>query len=848
MDDYDDRQYRTPLMSYGDDGGRSQSANKTKNKVPADPRPEFGVTVVEESGLGITKDITAVHSDWKTGKKGPGVELYVPGPKREAVAWQAVHTYFAYDGAEMFVCNICGKDLKLSGTAGAISSHLKRKHPGIKEKMEEVERRNMKKKRKRTELPLASGKSKNPSQHNAPDGNAKMIPFPRDVQAPQPIADKPLSSSKKSLPRGLERKAAAVRAQKQAQIMYLIGEGLPFFHVESRWHRNLLETTVVASRVGAIAPQQLEFSTKDVTTRVFVAARKLRDRLKERIMGKVLCGSTNHWTSRQHVAYVSFSVQWIEDFTIESAVLAVYILRGGGVGHARIQESVLQDLASKLEYWELGRSMKFLISDREVKMNAFGLSMEKMIGTENISCLDYMLNLVARKAFEGALGVDHGEDYGEFDGEDDCDDTDTDVDGEDDIPDAKRATTKKGLLPKVRKLVGHFESSIQASDELMMIAKQLCGSEEERDALKHLAQDVSTSWWSTQNMLERLFALREATTTYVARKWMPGATTKENRPPRLTEDEWEALEELHFMLRPLRFAQQMLQGRQSMSSSSFVPLVVHLIYQELETVYREESNNTSVKTIAKEMLVKMDELFGSYASRDNTASPPLGVVSPQNNDKSIANQVKFHKAILIAHALDPRFKPLSVFPSEVQEQIWSDLLDEMIKLGPIIACEGEQDEKKEEENENDAQPSRTGELDALLQLYSAQQERDVAQRKPQNEPKVFDSEDWARKCEVELKQYQETKGMEPKMDSDVVRLWWGDESRSSMYPVLWRLAQRVLCINATSTPAHRAFCLSQNSAVHNRCKMGTGDECLHLLYENYHRLEEEGIWIGSELL
>ncbi|KAL7558052.1 hypothetical protein ACA910_009240 [Epithemia clementina (nom. ined.)] len=407
---------------------------------------------------------------------------------------------------------------------------------------------------------------------------------------------------------------------------------------------------------------------------------------------------------------------------------------------------------------------------------------------------------------------------------------------------------RRNLLAKARKLVDHFESSLPASDELMLMAKQLCASEEDRDALKTLSQDVSTSWWSTQIMLERLFSLREAITTYLARKRVPGASAQERLPPRFSDDEWEALEELHFMLRPLRFAQQILEGRKSISSASFVPLVIHLIYQELEAVSKEESNSVRVKNIAKTMLNKMDELFGNFASRESTASPPLGVAT---NDDGGGSQVKIHKAILLAHALDPRFKPLSVFPSDVQEQIWKDLLDEMFLLGPTVTLMGDDDDVysgKEEDCGHHFRTSGIRELKSLLQSYGKNHDQNVIRNKVHVDSAELGSENWKRTCEVELKRYRETSGMEPKMDSDVIRQWWGDDSRSTMYPILWRLAQRVLSINATSTPAHRSFCASQNIAINNRCKMGTADECFHFLHENFHRLEEEGIRAGVELL
>lgn len=816
--------------------GTVRPVRRGRNCMPMEKRPEFGITVMEESAVGITKDITVVHSDWKNGKKGPGVELFVPGPKRLAAAWQVVHTYFALDGAEMFVCNICGKDLKLSGTSGAIYSHLKRRHPDVMDKLDEVERKEQTKlqnKRKHDDLLLGSTNK----FHTAP---TMTVPFQPDVQPrpPNPLPPPPASTLPRSKSvritstslrtkpgaKAVERKLLAIQAQKEAQIMYLIGEGLNFAHAESHGHKRLLETALNATRLGA-SPNHLELSSKDARTRVFVAARKLRERLKERIKGKDLCASANHWTSRQSITYVSLSVQWIEDFHLESAVLAVSVLRNK---QKLIKESLLQDFEAKLHEWDLNSSVSYIVTDREGNFNVFGRAIENIKGSERIPCLDYLLNLVAVKAFEGVLGVGAGEDLVGVDQDDSGDNAHTDCGEDEPICDSKRAVSKKGLLPKVRKLVGHFESSIQASDELMVIAKQLCGSEEERESLKSLAPDVNTAWWSTQNMLERLFGLREAITTYVGRKWMPGATSKENRPPRLTEEEWEALEELHLMLRPLRFAEQILQSQRSITSS-FVPLVVHLIYQELETIHTDPSNTVSVKAIAKEMLVTMQEHFGNSSSRESSSQ------TLATSGTASLSEVRIHKAILMAHALDPRFKLLSVFPQKIQAQIWADLLDEMIQLGPSIAPEDpEDDASNTKDRKEDAGRS---ELSSLFQLYSAKQNEIVRRKVPKGE---FDVETWKHNCEYEIKQYRETKGMEPKMDSNALRQWWAAEYRR--FPILWRLAQRVLSINATSAPSYRAFCKASSLSIHVRCTVGSGDEIMHFLHENFRWLEEERIW------
>ena len=143
--------------------------------------------------------------------------------------------------------------------------------------------------------------------------------------------------------------------------------------------------------------------------------------------------------------------------------------------------------------------------------------------------------------------------------------------------------------------------------------------------------------------------------------------------------------------------------------------------------------------------------------------------------------------LLLATALDPRWKDLKVITKESRERAFGRLKKEMMSLQPSTSSGTEQeqeskpkkrlldfdasDESIEEEDELDAELSRLL-IDKLsicnLQLFACRYRK---------EPILEESED--------------------PLD------WW--RQRRPQFPTLWRLARKFLCVPATSTQAERVF-------------------------------------------
>jgi len=648
--------------------------------------------------------------------------------------------------------------LKLSGSASAIAAHLGHKHTEIKNLMEDLDQKKKKSFGVSSEATISAVSFQDASQKK-PKLNQDRAPLP----SARPGA--------KSNYQPKSKKSTSIELQKQAQVKQIISEGLPLRHAECHWYRRLIETTAGAGRAGATLDDLL-VSNREMEARLEKTSKDLHSYLQERIMGKPVCASVEHRElPNKNLMYTSSSVHWIENFQLSSAVLAATLSTAG---------SASTELASMLKQWGLMPKVKFVVADPAV-------STADVPGIVQLPCVDSLLAEIASIAFDDMVAIDTGDD------------------------DAKSGDS---LLATVRELVDFFEGSIEASDELMGIASKL--TVEGHKLADGLVSDCSKTWWSTMIMLQRLLGLREAVTVFVSRQW-ERKHSPSKLPSKFNNHDWNALEKLFLALRPLRFSCQILGKRNK--TASLIPLVVLLIYRELETLV-ESSQKDNLPTWQK-MLYKMNTLFGDFPSRHY-----------QEGGKKHGKKckLKLSREILIAHALDPRFKNLSIFPADVQELVWSDVLEHMERArpeSPLKPTELTQPQATKESNQDVKKTTSAGsaELDSLFQLYS--QEQTIKQQ--EQPPSV----DWSQKCKMELKQYQEADGGGVDLESNVLLDWWG-KSSFGHFPVLWGLAQTFLSIPATASPPSRAFEGRRFSRDISRA-----DGIVNFLCENISTIEED---------
>jgi len=198
------------------------------------------------------------------------------------------------------------------------------------------------------------------------------------------------------------------------------------------------------------------------------------------------------------------------------------------------------------------------------------------------------------------------------------------------------------VMSKCRKLVGHFTSSSQAQEALERI--QLATHQE---PLK-VVQDVATRWWSTHSMVHRLLKL-ESDICQMAIK------NKRVADLNLSVTEWAEVKVLDALLEPFMGIQKFLEG--SYVTIAHVPSVVIA----MRNILNNFPVNDDTENVLSKMKMQFNQRWGSGV--EGSVWREHFTRGPRNIRKGIP------KVVLLAAAVDPRFKHLNGIPSADKVQI-----------------------------------------------------------------------------------------------------------------------------------------------------------------------------------
>jgi len=223
-------------------------------------------------------------------------------------------------------------------------------------------------------------------------------------------------------------------------------------------------------------------------------------------------------------------------------------------------------------------------------------------------CIDHLLNLVTKVAF-------------------------------------KDSAESAGAMKKARELVGHFSSSSQAEE--ILLSKQIPGA-----AVKCI-QDVTTRWWSTYSMCERLMCLCPYFTLMEA---------EGNLDKNLNEMQWQIVKDTTAVLEPFMCAQRLLEGESYVSIS----IIAHIIWKIrkglLHAIELPESSE-HVKQLAIKMNYKFEEQWG--CGTPGTVATEHLAEGPRRRPKGIP------RLALVASLLDPWFKFGPGFSVQDRDYVWN---------------------------------------------------------------------------------------------------------------------------------------------------------------------------------
>jgi hypothetical protein len=214
-------------------------------------------------------------------------------------------------------------------------------------------------------------------------------------------------------------------------------------------------------------------------------------------------------------------------------------------------------------------------------------------------------------------------------------------------------------MKSARALVGHFNSSSQASSDLLHI-------QERTNPLK-IIQDVATRWWSTFSMINRLLDLKESFSSL----WERNLLTHDMN---LTDEQWDALCDIKALLEPFMVVQKVLEG-QKYPTASLVPYLIKKVRDGLEKVALH-NRLPAIRELAFKLLHDGTNGFNTY-----WGSGDPGTIFDEHKTIGTRNRKKGCPfPTLIASALDPRLKHLPFLDEVDKAKVWAAVLELMIEV------------------------------------------------------------------------------------------------------------------------------------------------------------------------
>lgn len=491
----------------------------------------------------------------------------------------------------------------------------------------------------------------------------------------------------------------------------------------------------------------------------------MRIKLKEILKGRPVSITTDAWTSCNNVTYMTCTAHWIHQQTWLLHHMPLGIFEKTGTSHA---EDVVQYVTDILSRYDITYTdICCIVTDTEATMVKAGriFCAEAESNSTNIdwhSCIDHLLNLVTKIAFK---------DYEE----------------------------SQGAMIKARDLVGHFSSSSQA--ENILLGKQPPGA-----AVKCI-QDVTTRWWSTFTMCERLIRLRP----YLCLMEAEGSLDKN-----LNDAQWSIIKDTTILLEPFMCAQKLLEG-ESYVTVSMIPFIIWKIRKGLLDAIESPNSSVPVVRLATLMNDKFREQWGT--GDPGTVVAEHVTEGPRRRPKGIP------KLVLVASFLDPRFKFGPGFSNEDKDRIWN-LIRQMMRDTAVLPL-GLDDDDNDTELDLDMSKKTPGrqqlyveamltEITELAMVEQAEHhENDDANNNDDEVLKRVDAELLFYKREPYLPITKADRSFNNPLE------WW--RLKQEQYPLLAKIALKVLAIPATSAPSERVFSVAGITIAKERSRLATAN-------------------------
>ena len=305
------------------------------------------------------------------------------------------------------------------------------------------------------------------------------------------------------------------------------------------------------------------------------------------------------------------------------------------------------------------------------------------------------------------------------------------------------------LLAKCRHLVGHFKHSALATDSLMKKQKTLGFTK-----MLRVVQEVPTRWNSTFYMLQRLVLLKQPIRLYLE----DTMSEVDRRSYDLTDSQWANAKSILNLLEAIDQVTTTLSGEKYSTLSWCLPLLFGL----REAAKPDENDSSMVSGIKTKLVEQLDERFK-------------------------LKNLQMDSPMVLAAALDPRFRKLSFLSNEERRKVQRVLI-EKVSVSEVNAAEVCQV----------TEPPAKRKKSVLDRLLGDEYEEGGSSVSISDEVEAY---------------FQER----PISHKDDPLCWW--KGSSSRFPCLSILAKKFLAIPATSTPSERVFSVAGIVVDRKRCAL-----------------------------
>ena len=220
--------------------------------------------------------------------------------------------------------------------------------------------------------------------------------------------------------------------------------------------------------------------------------------------------------------------------------------------------------------------------------------------------------------------------------------------------------------------------------------------------------------------------------------------------------EFSLLEDVLKVLKPFKDVTVQISAEKYVTISAIRPLLHHLINTVLKV---EVSDSVAVKAMKADMARNLNSRYQEAA---------------------------IVQLLDVACFVDPRFKAMPFVEEDQREILFDSFLGEVMVHVTPDPEPVEEEEPRVLESEPPAKKHKTGLGKLLGDMYSKRSRRERMSIRD--------------KAEEEMKQYREEQSLD--IDEHVLQWWKRNEGR---FPAIAKVARKVLCIPATSTPSERLF-------------------------------------------